>query len=130
MPDFTFTSPQGKSYTVSGPEGATKEQAFQMLQSQISAGTAKSEAASAPRTPDGERSKFAATLDAADPSKKLDKITGAPTLPPTLKGAADAIGTSGAVGGILCAASAEILGAAAAGAGFFPIIGEGLWPTL
>jgi hypothetical protein len=32
MPDFTFTSPEGKSYTVTGPEGATKEQAFSILQ--------------------------------------------------------------------------------------------------
>src|SRR5262245_54481007 len=31
MPDFTFTSPQGREYTVTGPEGATKEQAFQVL---------------------------------------------------------------------------------------------------
>lgn len=37
MPDFEFTSPEGKKYTVSGPAGATKEQAFQMLQSQLSA---------------------------------------------------------------------------------------------
>lgn len=35
MPDFTFSSPDGKSYTVSGPEGATAEQAFGMLQKQI-----------------------------------------------------------------------------------------------
>lgn len=35
MPDFTFTSPEGKQYTVSGPEGATKEQAFGILQQQI-----------------------------------------------------------------------------------------------
>jgi hypothetical protein len=35
MPAFTFTSPQGKSYTVEGPEGATKEQAFGILQQQL-----------------------------------------------------------------------------------------------
>jgi len=35
MPDFEFTSPDGKTYTVSGPAGATKEQAFQMLQTQL-----------------------------------------------------------------------------------------------
>lgn len=35
MAEFTFTSPEGKSYTVSGPEGATKEQAFQVLQQQL-----------------------------------------------------------------------------------------------
>jgi hypothetical protein len=35
MPAFTFTSPEGKSYTVNGPDGATQEQAFQILQQQI-----------------------------------------------------------------------------------------------
>ena len=40
MPDFEFTSPEGKKYTVSGPEGATKEQAFGILQKQISSGSA------------------------------------------------------------------------------------------
>jgi len=42
MPSFTFTSPQGKMYTVNGPEGATKEQAFGILQQQL--GSAKPEA--------------------------------------------------------------------------------------
>ena len=41
MPTFTFTSPEGKKYDVTGPEGATKEQAFGILQQQLSAGTAK-----------------------------------------------------------------------------------------
>jgi len=36
MASFEFTSPEGKKYTVDGPEGATKEQAFQMLQTQLS----------------------------------------------------------------------------------------------
>jgi hypothetical protein len=36
MPSFTFTSPEGKKYTVNGPEGATKEQAFEILQKQLS----------------------------------------------------------------------------------------------
>jgi hypothetical protein len=35
MPTFEFTSPEGKTYSVNGPEGATAEQAFQILQSQI-----------------------------------------------------------------------------------------------
>lgn len=38
MPTFDFTSPEGKTYSVTGPEGATKEQAFQILQSQLSQG--------------------------------------------------------------------------------------------
>jgi len=37
MPTFDFTSPEGKKYTVEGPAGATQEQAFQILQSQIGA---------------------------------------------------------------------------------------------
>jgi hypothetical protein len=35
MPTFDFTSPEGKTYSVDGPEGATKEQAFQILQSHL-----------------------------------------------------------------------------------------------
>ena len=35
MADFTFTSPEGKKYTVSGPQGATKDQAFGILQQQL-----------------------------------------------------------------------------------------------
>ena len=35
MPSFTFTSPEGKSYTVNGPEGSTQEQAWAILQQQI-----------------------------------------------------------------------------------------------
>lgn len=37
MAAFTFTSPEGKSYTVNGPDGATQEQAFQILQQQLGA---------------------------------------------------------------------------------------------
>lgn len=50
MPTFEFTSPQGKTYTVEGPEGATKEQAFQILQGQIAPEQqASPEAATQPR---------------------------------------------------------------------------------
>lgn len=35
MPKFTFISPEGKTYDVEGPDGATKEQAFAMLQQRI-----------------------------------------------------------------------------------------------
>ena len=37
MPVFEFTSPEGKKYRVTGPEGATQEEAFGMLQKQLSA---------------------------------------------------------------------------------------------
>jgi hypothetical protein len=38
MPTFDFKSPDGKSYTIEGPEGATPEQAFQILQTQLGGG--------------------------------------------------------------------------------------------
>jgi len=38
MPAFTFTSPEGQKYTVNGPDGATQEQAFAMLQQHLGAG--------------------------------------------------------------------------------------------
>lgn len=41
MPSFEFTSPEGKKYTVAGPDGATKEQAFQMLQTQLGGASPK-----------------------------------------------------------------------------------------
>jgi hypothetical protein len=39
MPTFDFTSPEGKTYSVEGPEGATQDQAFQILQQQIGQNT-------------------------------------------------------------------------------------------
>jgi hypothetical protein len=36
MPTFTFTSPEGKSYDITGPAGATQGQAFKLLQGQLS----------------------------------------------------------------------------------------------
>ena len=35
MPTFEFTSPEGVKYSVDGPEGATAEQAFAVLQQQL-----------------------------------------------------------------------------------------------
>jgi len=35
MPEFIFTSPEGQKYRVRGPEGATQEDAFAMLQQQM-----------------------------------------------------------------------------------------------
>jgi hypothetical protein len=43
MATFEFTSPEGKKYTVEGPAGATQEQAFQILQSQLGGATAPKE---------------------------------------------------------------------------------------
>ena len=35
MPTFELTSPDGKKYRVEGPEGATPEQAYEILQKQL-----------------------------------------------------------------------------------------------
>lgn len=47
MPTFEFKSPEGKTYSVSGPDGATPEQAFEQLQGELArkAENAKPEAA-------------------------------------------------------------------------------------
>ena len=37
MPTFVITAPSGKEYEIEAPEGATREQAFQMLQQQLGA---------------------------------------------------------------------------------------------
>jgi len=49
-PSFTFRSPEGQKYTVNGPDGATSEQAFGILQGWI-AGNQKAEAPSAEHGP-------------------------------------------------------------------------------
>lgn len=51
MPAFTFNSPDGKSYTVNGPDGATSEQAFAQLQSGLKNGAIKPDAPAAPAAP-------------------------------------------------------------------------------
>ncbi|MES3022736.1 MAG: hypothetical protein V4857_14245 [Pseudomonadota bacterium] len=38
MPIFEFTSPEGKKHRVTGPEGSTSAQAFEVLQKQLAAG--------------------------------------------------------------------------------------------
>lgn len=45
MATFKFTSPEGKTYSVNGPDGATKEQAFEILQKQLGAPTSSGGAA-------------------------------------------------------------------------------------
>jgi len=38
MPDFEFTNPEGKRFTVTGPQGATPEQAWAVLQQHLTGG--------------------------------------------------------------------------------------------
>lgn len=113
MPDFTFTSPEGKSYTVSGPEGATKEQAFGMLQQQLSAGTAHADGGDTPApaaTPPASsiKDKIVRNLTSENPMNKLDAMQ-KPQPSPSLIDAGKAIGASTAFGGVVGALSPEIL---------------------
>lgn len=78
MPTFDFTAPDGKTYSVNGPEGATAEQAFAILQSQI-----------------GKKSPPAAAVPAAGPSMLADVAKSAGT--GVVKGA---IGLAGMPGDI------------------------------
>jgi len=124
MPDFTFNSPEGKSYTVSGPEGSTKEQAFQILQQQISSGTAKEEK---PATTAKERvQQGLANLKPNLPTTE----DGKPVPSPTFKSALEAIGTSTALGGALGAVSPELLTAAGYAANFIPDVGPEIGTAL
>lgn len=52
MPSFTFTSPEGQSYTVDGPEGATEEQAWGVLQQQLGAAAKPAALPTAARKPE------------------------------------------------------------------------------
>lgn len=50
MATFDFTSPEGKKYTVEGPDGATEAQAFQILQSQLGGSSVANQIANDPIT--------------------------------------------------------------------------------
>ena len=50
MPEFTFTSPEGAKYTVRGPDGATKEQAFSILSNQMQSPGFHADKADAPQS--------------------------------------------------------------------------------
>lgn len=105
MPSFEFTSPEGKKYTVAGPDGATKEQAFQILQQQIAGGTAQAAAPVADPRMAGVPGYDSAGLPAvkptapADPSFVQKLIGGGETALALATGATS--GTLGMVGGAL-----------------------------
>jgi hypothetical protein len=127
MPDFTFTSPDGKNYTVTGPEGATKEQAFQILQQQISSGTAKQDAAPAAPASAGQRAKE--TLQQR-PDWLKPGAADKPSPTPTVAHALGEIATSAGLGGALGALSPEILTGLGAAASLIPEVGPEIGTAL
>lgn len=99
MPTFNFTSPEGKSYQINGPEGATKEQAFQILQTQLGQSTVPRSAAD--QIP-GVKSPSRPVPPAAHQQEPglLDKLEGAGETALSL-GTGAIAGPIGAAGGIL-----------------------------
>lgn len=107
MPTFEFTSPEGKKYSVDGPPGATKEQAFQVLQARLQGGQVDPNIAGVPGADptalDGNRN---AGVKQADPSL-VDRALGG------VEGAASVIsgattGLAGLVGGALAGVGKSI----------------------
>lgn len=82
MPTFTFTSPDGKNYDVQGPDGATKEQAFSILQQRL--GTTSG---AAPATPGSAAASAGKSLSSQPPQSLTGFVGGN-----LAKGAAGAIG--------------------------------------
>ncbi len=59
MPQFTFEDPSGKQHTIEGPEGSTREEAFQHLQTHLGGSQP------APSGGDDYRGKLTSAMDAA-----------------------------------------------------------------
>ncbi|MBQ5963139.1 hypothetical protein [Massilia sp. ZL223] len=96
MPTFEFTAPDGRTFTVDGPPGSTKEQAFQVLQSRLQDVPTQPTAADIP-VGEEERAygaQQAAPAPAPAPQTLGDKIIGAGETALTLATGA----TGGAVG--------------------------------
>lgn len=83
MPKFTFTSPDGKSFTVEGPDGSTSEQAFQVLQQRIGASSAAAADTSVPT----DRQKLLSSTPMRLARGMKDPIDGAAQLAARMPGA-------------------------------------------
>jgi hypothetical protein len=85
MPTFDFTSPDGQKYSIDGPEGATRDQAFQMLQLRIA-----HEKQDAPAASLGDTAADVAKQSVAGPvSGVVDAATAIPRLTAAAKAAAN-----------------------------------------
>jgi hypothetical protein len=100
MPKFTFTSPEGKSFTVEGPDGATPEQAFSVLQSQLAAAGAPAPAPVASAAPT-DRQKLLSSAPMRLAKGMADPIEGAAQLASRMPGADYVNKAADAVGGFL-----------------------------
>jgi hypothetical protein len=126
MPTFEFTSPDGKSYSIEGPAGSTKEQAFSILQTQLAnkAQEPQPEATQQPaqqakQTP---KERLQSIIQGENPLNKL-KPDDTPAPHPTLQSAVENIAGSGAAGALIGAASPELLTGAGVVANAIPGVG-------
>lgn len=111
MPSFEFTSPDGKSYTVEGPEGATEAQAFDVLQQQIASGTAHetgaktggSQPTAGTKAPNMQSPQMSAS-QGAQPQER-----GPGQDPQTLAQSAGEVGKATAIGGLAGLAAPELM---------------------
>lgn len=130
MPTFEFTSPDGKTYSVDGPEGSTKEQAFGILQKQLGQSTPATSAAPAtsavpaqdltkpyvgyPSMPSRER------VTPTDPSSRVDIFKRDIYDPsrmrmPTVGGATEAVTKGAGAGSVVGGAVGGVMGGLAGG---------------
>ena len=77
MPKFTFTSPAGEEYELEGPEGSTREQAFNILQEGIKSGYYKPKSKGVAVIPgqEGEEQRVAALQKARKEVKGPEQLT-------------------------------------------------------
>jgi len=136
MPDFTFDLPDGRSGTVTAPEGTTPEQAYGYLQQQMKMQSQSPQEKPVPATTPAkpatasDRAKDAiAGLRQANPLNRLD-ANDKPVPPPTISSAAKSIASSTAFGGIAGALSPEIVSSLGVAASFLPYVGEAIGPAL
>jgi hypothetical protein len=132
MPDFTFGLPDGRSGTVTAPEGTTQEQAYGYLQQQMSSGGGAppvSGSSTPPAATTSKKDRMDAAIKGLKPDLKMD-AEGKPTPTPTVKSALEAIGTSTALGGALGAVTPEILTGAGYAVSFIPDVGPAIGTAL
>ena len=122
MPTYDFTSPDGQAYSIEGPEGSTREQAFQLLPQKYPELKGKpgfGDAAAKPAAP-------TATATATAPQKPAD----AAQAPQTLGDSAATVGASAALGGVAGALAPEIVSGLGALSLAIPGVGEVAAPLL
>ena len=93
---FDFTAPDGKVHTVTGPEGATPEQAFSILQQQLAAPPTPVVPAPYPPLPSGfklDTPPARVALPPLPPGCTLDQPPGAPSPPISTDNSLSLVGT-------------------------------------